>query len=150
MISIWTAQSLIMVSAYSIMLLNIFSLCGNSAEAQYVFKILECAFNVALFLLLLCSSFSFFFFSQLLNVMVVVFKLKKGAHFSSWYLNSNYFNVMVTLQTWVGWLLRREQGKCGCGKWTRDTSPSLPELVLAWCPSASLRLYWVAGSECLL
>lgn len=67
-----------MVSTYSIMLLNIFSLCGNSAEAQYVFKILECAFNVALFLLLF-----FFFFSQLLNVMVVVFKLKKGAHFSS-------------------------------------------------------------------
>lgn len=45
------------------MLLNIFSLCGNSAEAQYVFRILECAFNVALFLLLL---FFFFFFFLLL------------------------------------------------------------------------------------
>lgn len=44
------------------MLLNIFSLCGNSAEAQYVFRILECAFNVALFLLL----FFFFFFFLLL------------------------------------------------------------------------------------
>lgn len=49
------------------MLLNIFSLCGNSAEAQYVFKILECAFNVALFLLL------FFFFFVLLFLLLFPF-----------------------------------------------------------------------------